>query len=328
MTFPEGYSDYLKENKMFLSKNDPNKYCLKLKKAIYGLVQAARQWWKKFKTVIENMGYTACDADPCLFIKDNPTEGTKSFIAIYVDDGGIFSSEDNIKEVLHELGKHFKVKYLGKLENFLGCKIIENKEKDTIYIHQPKLIKNLKLTFEKYVTDSRSYKTPAGPKTSIMRPEKGDPLISEDKQQLFRSGVGMLLWLVKHSRPDINNAVRELSKVADGATEAHCKELLRAIGYVLKTEQLALKMKPIKNGELFCLQGISDSNYAEDKETRFSVYGYVVYFCGVPIAWKSKSGKSVTLSSTEAECFAISEVAKEILFVKQILECMGVQSSN
>ena len=30
----------------------------------------------------------------------------------------------------------------------------------------------------------------------------------------------MLLYLVKHSRPDIANAVRELSKVADGATEA------------------------------------------------------------------------------------------------------------
>jgi hypothetical protein len=95
------------------------------------------------------------------------------------------------------------------------CKIIENKEKDTIYIHQPKLIKNLKVTFEKYVTSSRSYKTPASPKTSIMCPEKGDPLIPEDKQQLFRPGVGMLIWLVKHSRPDINNAVRELSKVAD-----------------------------------------------------------------------------------------------------------------
>jgi hypothetical protein len=254
----------------------------------------------------------------------NPTKGTKSFIAIYVDDGGISSSEDNIKEVLHELGKHFKVKYLGKLENFLGCKIFENKERDTIYIHQPKLIKNLKLTFEKYFSDSRSYKTSAGAKTSIMRPEKGDPLIPDNKQQLFRSGAGMLLWLAKHSRPDINNAVRELSKVADGAIEAHWKELLRVIGYGLITEQLALKMKPVKNGELFCLEGISDSNYAEDKETRFSVYGYVIYFCGVPIAWKSKSGKSVTSSSTEDEYFAISEVAKENLFVKQVLESMGI----
>jgi hypothetical protein len=51
----------------------------------------------------------------------------------------------------------------------------------------------------------------------------------------------------------------------------------------------------------------------------------VVYFCGAPISWKSKSGKSVTLSSTEAEYFALSEVAKEILFVKQLLENIGIK---
>jgi hypothetical protein len=44
----------------------------------------------------------------------------------------------------------------------------------------------------------------------------------------------MLLWLVKHSRPDINNAVRELSKVSDGATVAHWKDLMRTINFVLQ----------------------------------------------------------------------------------------------
>jgi hypothetical protein len=242
-----------------------------------------------------------------------------------VDDGGIFSTEDNIQQVIKELSKVFKVKYLGKLENFLGCRIIENKERDIIYLHQPKLLKNLEITFGEYLDKVRIYKTPAGPKTSIIRPVKGDPLISDEMQKKFRSGVGMLLWLVKHSRPDLNNATRELSKVADGATEGHWKELLRTISYTVKTKDYALKINPIKNGNIFYLEGISDSNYAEDKETRISVFGYIIYFCGAPVAWKSKSGKSVTLSSTEAEYVAISEVAKEILFVKQILEAVGIE---
>jgi hypothetical protein len=120
------------------------------------------------------MGCEACDADPCLFVKDNKEQKTKSFIAIYVDDGGIFSTDNNIKEVLKELSKVFKVKYLVKLENLLGCRIIENKERNTIYLHQPKLLKNHKITFGKYLDKVRSYKTPAGPKTSIIRPEKDD----------------------------------------------------------------------------------------------------------------------------------------------------------
>jgi hypothetical protein len=45
----------------------------------------------------------------------------------------------------------------------------------------------------------------------------------------------MLLYLVKHSRPDISNSARELSKVADGTTDGHIKAHLRTIKYVLGT---------------------------------------------------------------------------------------------
>jgi hypothetical protein len=217
-----------------------------------------------------------------------------------------------------------KSKYLGKLEHFVGCHVIESEQKDMIRIHQPKLIKNMKLHFGKLITTQRMFATPASPRTLVIRPEKGDVLISKENQGIFRSGVGMLLYLVKHSRPDIANATRELSKVADGATEAHFKYLLRVIKYVLDTEHHGLKLKPKKDGELFYLEGISDSEYASDKDTRISVYGYILYFCGAPIAWKSKAGKSVTLSSTEAEYFALSEIAKEAIFVKQVVDSMGL----
>jgi hypothetical protein len=72
------------------------------------------------------------------------------------------------------------------------------------------------------------------------------------------------------------------------------------------------------------LEGISDSEYAADQETRISVFGWNLYFCGALISWKSKASNSVTLTSTEAECIALSEVTKEIMFVKQVLETMGI----
>ena len=66
------------------------------------------------------------------------------------------------------------------------------------------------------------------------------------------------------------------------------------------------------------LELLSDSDFANAKDTRYSVYGYIVYFCGVPVAWKSKSMKSVVLSTTEAENVAYSEVVKEIKFLYQM----------
>ena len=64
---------------------------------------------------------------------------------------------------------------------------------------------------------------------------------------------------------------------------------------------------------------LSDSDCATDKETRISIAGFVLCSMGVPISWKSKGMKSVTLSSSEAECVALSEAAKEVKFVHQVL---------
>jgi hypothetical protein len=60
----------------------------------------------------------------------------------------------------------------------------------------------------------------------VKHPDKEDTLIPLDEQKKYRSGVGMLLNLVKHTRFDVANSVREPSKVADGATMAHWKLLL------------------------------------------------------------------------------------------------------
>ena len=322
MILPEGYAEYYLEvhKKVIDSKN----YCVKLKKAIYGLVQAARQWWKKFKASMAKLYFFPSIIDPCLFIKKK--EGsTVAFVIIYVDDGGIIGTDEDIKDIINGLSKDFNIKSMGKMEHFVGCHIID-KENQT-WIHQPKLLTSLRKGFKEYIKDIRTFKTPAAPKTVIMRPQEGDPTIAPDKQRKFRSGVGMLLYLVKHSRPDINNAVRELSKVADGATEAHWKALMRTIKFVLDTENYCLVLNPTVRQDGFYLEGLSDSEYAGDKETRISVFGYIIYFCGAPIAWKSKSGKSVTLSSTEAEYFAISEVAKEVIFAKQVIESIGIKIS-
>jgi hypothetical protein len=50
-----------------------------------------------------------------------------------------------------------------------------------------------------------------------------------------------------------------------------------------------------------------------------SVTGFIIYLLNVPICWRSKSQKEVTLSSTEAEYVAISEAVKELKFIYYLL---------
>jgi hypothetical protein len=205
-----------------------------------------------------------------------------------VGNGGIFGTKDDIKEIIKSLRKAFNVKYLGNLENFVGCQLIEDKKEQSMIIHQPQLLKHLEKEFGEHITGTKEYKTPAGPKTTITRLLKGGEIMNNSEATKYRSGVGMLLYLVKHSQPDNSNAVSELSKVCDGPNQSHWNALLRTIQYVLQTQDLGLHFKPLFDNKSFTLKGVSDSEYAGDKDTCISVYGFAIYLNHAPISWKSK----------------------------------------
>ena len=119
--------------------------------------------------------------------------------------------------------------------------------------------------------------------------------------------------------PDIASAVRELSKVNNRAKYAHHEQMLRAVKYDLHTRNRMLKFIPEKSGEKWEVKCIYDSDYAEDKNNMLSVTGYCVY----PFSWKSRAQRSRTISSTEAEYVALSEIWTEILFVRMVMEFLG-----
>ena len=114
-----------------------------------------------------------------------------------------------------------------------------------------------------------------------------------------------MLYLTKQSRWDITNEVRELSKSMDGASKLQLRELRRVAKFVLDTKDLGLCIVPTMSDGIWHLEALSDSDFANDKK-RMSIYGYIVFFCGVPIAWKSKSMKSVVFPTTEAVYVAVS----------------------
>jgi hypothetical protein len=68
-----------------------------------------------------------------------------------------------------------------------------------------------------------------------------------------------------------------------------------------------------------------DSDWAGDSEKRINVTGFIVYLMNVPVCWRSKAQRGVTLSSSEAKYVAMSEVVKEIKFIYYLLREIGIE---
>jgi hypothetical protein len=188
------------------------------------------------------------------------------------------------------------------------------------------MVNKIEKSFGELIKGAGLVKTPGTPNFNLIQPKSDFDKISEEDQKVYRSGVGSLLYLVKYSRPDISNAVRELAKGMSAATPAAFKELQRVLKFVLQTKNYGLYIEP--NGDSMQrweLVVYTDSDWAGDKDNRHSVTGYIMYLMNVPILWKSRLQKTVALSSTEAEYYALSEAAKEIKFLLQVMESIGIE---
>jgi len=175
-------------------------------------------------------------------------------------------SNKAIDQVTEEIKNFFNVTVSLEAMKYLGWLIHVAKDNTCGWIGQPHLYKNLEQKFGNIVKMQRTTETPSTPGFHVVRNIPNAVYTTDENQKLYRSGVGMLLYLVKHSRPDLSNGTQELSKVMDKATEGHMKELCRVIKYALDTWHIGLKLKPEDNdNKLWELKAYSDMDFAGDK---------------------------------------------------------------
>ena len=108
--------------------NDSGTLVCRLKKSIYGLKQASRQWYLKFHSVVSSYGFVENKVDQCIYCK---VSGRKFiFLILYVDDILLASSDLGL---LHEtkrmLSKNFDMKDLGEASFVLGIEIHRNRSR-------------------------------------------------------------------------------------------------------------------------------------------------------------------------------------------------------
>ena len=123
--------------------------------------------------------------------------------------------------------------------------------------------------------------------------------MKDSDQKIYYFGVGMLVHMMKWSRPEISNAVRELSRFMKTATLAHMKAMKNVMNYTVATTEHVLLLKPY--AELDVIPEIerevsrqTDSDFAMNPIMRKRVSGYTTLLNGAVVLLKSKVQQCVT----------------------------------
>jgi hypothetical protein len=314
---------------------------LKLSKAIYGLKQSSNAFWHALSEHLISKGYVSALGDPCLFRKVL-SDGRVILVCCYVDDLAVGVSDVSLVEMfLSELRERFDVgDDQGKpVDWLLGMAITQNLEAGTIHMNMEMMIKKLAegmLTEEELVRSS-----------SVLTPMLAEPLLKQNERRESResfdylSVVGSLLHICNCVRCDVSYAVGVLARHAATPGPAHVKAAKRVVMYLYNTRTLGITYRRINEEDKLKmvptlyegakhplddgtnrLQTFADSDFA-GSETRRSTMGMVFMLNGGPVSWCSVLGKTVALSTCEAEVNAACLAAKDALHLSQLLKDMG-----
>ena len=127
---------------------------------------------------------------------------------------------------------------MGELEDFIVCMTKRELTKTNFNISQPDLINKTIQVFNKDVKSLMTFNNPATPHKDVVCNKYTDTIISYNLQKRYRSGVGLLLYLIKNSQLELYNSVREISKCMDESNMSNYNDLIYSIRYVIDTKTI------------------------------------------------------------------------------------------
>ncbi|CAI7931179.1 unnamed protein product [Closterium sp. NIES-54] len=226
-----------------------------LRRPVYGLRQAPREWHDTLRTTLAALGFAPSSADPSLFLRTD-TWLPPFYILVYVDDF-VFATADTagLAHVKSELQKRHTCTDLGELRNYLGLQITRDRAQRTISLTQSHMVQQVLQRFD--FTYSSPQATPLSTRHSLSALPSDE---SVEPSGPYPELVGCLIHRPEHM--------------------AAAKRVLR---YLCSTSGLGLVLvgrSPV------VLTGHADASWVDDLATQRSSQGYTFSLgCGSELRW-------------------------------------------
>ena len=276
----------------------------KLRKTVYGLCDAARQWYLRVKYVLLDLGASVSSLDPALFYWK---EGDKvvGVVCTHVDDFLWAGTSFFENGVIAKLCQTFLIgSTASNAFKYLGLHIVS--------------YENGSKTLDQF--QYASSLTPIG--ISRQRANLKSSELSSTEKAAYRALIGQLNWIATQTRPDIAFDVCDLSSVCSRATVADLLQLNKVIARV-KTDNVKVYMPPLNRIGNCHIECFSDASFANLPDSG-SQAGMVIFIGDdagrrCPIFWHSRRIKRVVKSTLAAETMALLEGAEAAVYLAKVL---------
>ena len=307
-----------------------HKRIFKLRGSLYGQRDAPHRWWATLTSWLETEGWVPSTNDPSLYhypakqgkgVKHGAMAGMT--ICTHVDDILTRGGRAATQYFWDRVASRFPIKGWEVVEydnpvTYCAKRISKVKRGEQVWytIDQTRDIEVF--LAEAGMTSARATSAPMPYKQDIMNDTT--PLSDQEHKQ-YRSWVGSLSYFL-HTRYDIAYEVHRLAQFLQAPTKGAMKALRKVMAYLATVPDKRLQVPRVK-GDTWHMY--SDSDHAGDKVmgTNKSHTGVMIMLNGMPVFWRSNKQPKTSLSSAQAEIYALSEACKDANKVSWIHEEMG-----
>ncbi len=199
------------------------------------------------------------------------------------------------------------------MTSFLGLEV--EQDKGQIRLHLDTYVNEMLQEYKAYIErDLKHKKIPMQPGVVLTKddaPETPDP----KEQKIYRSFVAKIQFVAKWVRYDVSFAASQLACFCASAGVSHWAALHHVMGYPNSNPSFKLVYR---RGNYNGLDGFADSDWV-NSESRRSTTGLLARYNKSTVLWRSRMQKTITLSTAEAEYYSASEMAVEIIYLRNLI---------